>query len=259
MAWIICEGIDRSGKSTVAEQYKNKGFEIHHMSAPDKKYFKTNSKEGYIYLDECLDIYMKFNGKDIFFDRSVYGEKVWPYVYSRESLLPDEDIEILREIEAQNDTRYILMTDPNVEAHWNRCVSNNEPLNIVQFNKAVKLYDNLKKKYNFTEMHLSDFLPQNKVIKKDSVGAQVVQENEEPKTVYQLKLEEANAINMILSSKIVKKRGQVYTDIENGIRSYLQDRLSNIFGSSSSNKLTDEEIVIFKKYVERLKIKMEKQ
>ena len=28
MSWIILEGLDRTGKSTVAELYKEKGFEV---------------------------------------------------------------------------------------------------------------------------------------------------------------------------------------------------------------------------------------
>jgi polyphosphate kinase 2 (PPK2 family) len=117
--FIIIEGIDRSGKSTIAELYKKNGYKIIHMSAPNKKY-KQPGYSGPSYLDEILDIYMEHDGQDVVFDRSAYGEFIWPHVYGRESTLSEDDMEILQEFEERNETLKILMTDPDTEAHWKR-------------------------------------------------------------------------------------------------------------------------------------------
>ena len=94
MAWIILEGLDRTGKSTVAELYKRQGYEVVHMSAPNKK-FTQPGYTGPSYLDEMIDIYMKYSHKDVCFDRSPYGETVWPFVYGRKAQLSEEEIESL--------------------------------------------------------------------------------------------------------------------------------------------------------------------
>ena len=264
MTWIIVEGIDRSGKSSIAEIYKNNGYEIYHMSAPDKKF----NKPGYTgpsYLDECLDIYMHFDGKDVLFDRSIYGEMVWPDVYNRKSQLSSEDIEVLRELEYNNGTEYIFMSDPDFDAYWQRCVANNEPLDRGQFNLAVALYEKLEKRFSFVKRQLSDYnkdMKENEPTITDSKQTELMPINEvgikENKSIYQMKLEEANAINMILSSKIIKKNGKIYENIEKSIRVHLQEKLSDIFSSKIKNNiLTDEEVFIFRKYVDRLKYKME--
>jgi len=264
MAWIIVEGIDRSGKSSVAELYKDRGYEVYHMSAPDKKYMEPGYT-GPSYLDECLELYMHFDGKDVLFDRSIYGEMVWPDIYGRKSQLSSEDIEVLRELEENNDPTYIIMSDPDFDAHWKRCADNNEPLNRNQFNMAVALYDKLTARFLFEKKQLSDY---NKDMKeKDTVKEQEATNVEIKKTVdrsneksvHQLKLEEANAINTVLSSRIIKKKGTAYDAIEDSVRTHLQGKLSGIFGNNANNTLTSEEIFVFKKYVEQLKKKMESQ
>jgi len=102
VAWIILEGLDRSGKSTLAEIYKNQGFQIVHMEAPNKRYFKPGYA-GASYLEEILEMYSKYAGKDVVFDRSPYGELVWPEIFGRQALLDDEDFEYLRQIEFNNE------------------------------------------------------------------------------------------------------------------------------------------------------------
>ena len=92
MAWKVICGIDRSGKSTVAEFYKTQGYEVIHLSAPDKKY----SRSGYVgntYFEDMIELLMSKTGKDVFWDRSWYGERVWPFVYGREPQLTEEDVE----------------------------------------------------------------------------------------------------------------------------------------------------------------------
>ena len=156
MAFILIEGIDRSGKSSVAKYYRSQGYEVVHMSAPDKKYF-NDKYVGPSYLDECVDMYMKYSGKDVVFDRTPYGELVWPDIYGRKPMLDLEDIEVLREMEDSNDAIRILMCDPDFDAHWKRCVENNEPLNRPQFNKAAAYYERLTSSHNFNLRCLGDF------------------------------------------------------------------------------------------------------
>lgn len=269
MAWIILEGIDRSGKSTVASYYEKQGYEVFHMSAPDKKY-SVPGYTGPSYIDDCLDIYMHFDGKNVVFDRSIYGEMVWPDVYGRETQLSYDDFEALRELEKSNNTQYILMSDPDFDAHWQRCVNNKEPLTRGQFNSAVAFYDKLATRFDFKRLSLADMKKElaitDEVVKptntpsadKVTVKADVIQDTN--KSINQLKLEEANAINSILLGPILKKKGKVFSDIENSIRAFLQDRLASIFSASHSQKsFTEEEISILKLYVERLKQKMEKK
>ena len=72
MAWIQVEGVDRSGKSSVAEMYKTQGYEVVHMDAPDKKYF-IPGYSGPSYLEEMVDMYTKYSGKDVVFDIRIVG------------------------------------------------------------------------------------------------------------------------------------------------------------------------------------------
>lgn len=260
MTWIVIEGVDCSGKSSVSDIYKQKKYEIHHMSAPDKK-FSEPGYAGVSYLDECLETYMHFDGKDVVFDRSIYGEMVWPDVYGRKNQLSSEDIEVLRELEQNNNTEYILMSPTDYEAHWQRCVESKQPLNRGQFNMSIALYDKLEKRFSFQKKVLSDY--NEDMINNDKKDTDVILDptpKEEDKSIYQLKLDEANAINLILSAKIVKRKGSIYDVIEKSIRAHLQEKLSNIFNNNNANNsLTNDEIFIFKKYVSKLKQTMEKK
>lgn len=278
MAWIILEGLDRTGKSSVGELYKRQGYEIIHMSAPNKKY----SQPGYTgpsYLDELLDIYMRSSGKDVVFDRSGYGEFIWPFVYNRKSQLTDEDIEVLQDIENQNDVQKILMYDANTEAHWKRCVDNNEPLTRPQFNQANVLFDKMARKYGFDRKQLGDFAAlQKSVVSPVSsnvqpnagnvVEAPVEQVGEAPdvsgrqvssseKSRELLKLEKANAINDVLSKRIIKSKGAIYDDLEKDIRDFLHAKLSTIFGENEAKGFTPDEVQILKIYCKQLKQKLE--
>ena len=262
MAWIIIEGVDRSGKSTAAEYYKESGYEVFHMSAPDKKY----SEPGYTgpsYQDECMDTYMHFDGKDVVFDRSIYGEKVWADVYGRKSMLSIEDFEPLKEMEESNQTEYILMHDPDFDAHWQRCVDDKEPLNRGQFNMAVGLYERLQKGHSFIPRELSFYADKLKEVEEpEAVEAEPsvtkVEKTPTNKSIHQLKLEEANAINNILNSRIVKKRGSAYDSLEKSIRSHLQSKLADLFGNETKNKgFTDKEVEILKVFIKRITDKQE--
>lgn len=283
MAWIILDGLDRSGKSTLAKLYENQGYKLVHLSAPNKKY-TAPGYSGPSYLDEMLDLYMKYNAVDTVFDRSVYGELVWPLVYGRKAQLDEDAFEILKEIESNNETEYYLMYDSNVEAHWKRCVDNKEPLNRNQFNQAGLLFDRLATKHGFTKIQLQEAVNgtancvvpvmtdaekkkfddsmKNVITVQNSTSTVVINSDDvalkATKSPEQLKLEKANAINDVLSKRILKQKGAQYDNIENDIRDFLTGRLSTIMGGgTSSSSLSKEEIEILKVYCQQIKKKME--
>jgi dephospho-CoA kinase len=138
MSLIITEGVDKIGKSTIASLYSDLGYEVVHMSAPDKK-FNDPKYIGPTYFDEMVEMYQNISG-DVFFDRSIYGETIWPRVYKRRPQLLEPDINYLRDLENELGVRRILLVDEDVEAHWARCVKNKEPLTREQFDKALLRY-----------------------------------------------------------------------------------------------------------------------
>jgi len=274
--WYVLEGLDRTGKSSVSEYYATKGFEIVHLSAPNKKY----SVSGYVgpsYLDEMVDLLMSKDGQDVVWDRSWYGEMIWPHVYGREPQLSEDDLEVIREFEERNQTAHILMIDPNVEAHWKRCVDNKEPMNRVQFEKARQLYSKMAHTYNFAVTSLPQFLehtpdatttknppvvtttPPSNPNPPSSVSVKAVVDSPgKPKiTPEQEKLERANAINSILKLKrIFKQEMWPYNELETGVRHYLNDQLGDLLGlQKQAQSLTKEDIQIVKEFVKRLKDK----
>lgn len=283
MAFLILEGLDRTGKSTVAELYKRRGYEIVHISAPDKKYTEPGYT-GPSYLDEILELIMQYDGKDVVWDRSWYGETVWPHVYSRQPLLEDEELDILRDFETKNSAQRILMIDSNTEAHWKRCVENNEPLDVQQFKLSSALFNKMAHKYNFIPQQLEDFDVQGELEKKDTApseeeadgsdaGSEATlsdagtvssddsgkttesQQADSGKTQEQEKLEKANAINSILSKRIVRSKGLIFDTLEADIKIFLQQQLSNLLGTPSEDSLSDEEVQILKIYCQRIKEK----
>lgn len=259
--FVILEGLDRTGKTTVADIYKNKGFEVIHLSAPSKKYTQPGYS-GPSYLDEMLELYVSKSGVDVIWDRSIYGELVWSPIYNRNALLSEEDIEILREIEAQNTTQYILMHDPDIEAHWDRCVQNREPLTKAQFIHANRLYAQLKDKYGFEKKTLNDFVEN--ISKPTDATIEVAKESEDTKpmevkkmeqeiTPEQKRLMQANAINDVLSARILKKKGDFYDVVENKIRNFLNNELSVLIGMNASTKadFSPEEILFLKTLIKQ--------
>lgn len=280
MSWIILEGIDRSGKSSVANLYKAKGFELIHMDAPDKKYIEKGYA-GPSYVDDMMEMYLSYDNKDVIFDRSIYGECIWPHVYGRDPMLSEDDFEMLREFEDRNHTERILMVDPDKDGHWKRCVDNKEPLNLNQFKIADKLYTRLAHEHLFIPRQLSDF----KKLDKDKVESATSESdpvNEEKKPIdarkakndvdannsiadaqvqkeagaSKLKLEKANAINQILSKRVVKQKGEIYDLLEKDIRTHLETLLSAIFGTNNQDEeFSQDEIVILKMFARRIKEK----
>jgi thymidylate kinase len=280
MAWILVEGLDRSGKSSIAEMYRKKGYTVVHMEAPSKKYY-SDTYAGESYLEELVRMYSKYEGQNVLFDRTVYGELVWPNIYGRLPLLEAEDLEYLAQIEKNNSAEKILMFDANTEAHWQRCVANNEPLTRQQFGRASIFYDRLAKEYGFKKKQLTDFeefngLKQsstNTPIQSGSGSNNRSDENvaETKSTVVSgnrttdsrssvetlaNKLEMANAINDVLEGKILKKKGGLYDELENEIKSFLQGKLEEIFVGKPEKNFSTDEITILKSMAQRIKEKM---
>lgn len=269
MAWTILCGIDRSGKSTVAKHYESKGYKYVHFSAPEKKYYQPGYT-GPSYLDDLVEMLVGLSGQDVVFDRSWYGEAcIWPFVYGRTPLLGEDDLEILRDIENQNDTTRILMEDPAVEAHWQRCFDNKEPLSRSQFNSARQLYNAMAIKYDFSTSSRDEFLskeedtmPEKQEIQSPKVEVTnvVKMETSHKLTPEQLKLQQANAINDVLSSRVVKKKGTDYDAIESRIREFLNTELARLLGTAQSTATTglpfsSEEVTLLKALANRVKDK----
>jgi dephospho-CoA kinase len=276
--WIMLEGLDRAGKSTIAELYARKGYEVVHMSAPDKKY-TLPGYSGPSYLDDLLEMVMLYDGKDVVWDRTWMGETVWPHVYNRKPLLDDDDIEILQEYEARNNTSRILMIDTDVQAHWQRCVANKEPLTQVQFKIASSLYQKMAHKYNFIPQELKDFpdakteaTKQNSSSPKQEAAVKLagqaasdisVSVVDGAKSVTKIKveneldkLEKANAIRDVLAKPLFKssKTGNKALEaLEDDVKNYLKGQLSTILGTNTADELTSEEVQILKLYCKQLK------
>ena len=256
MSLIILEGLDRTGKSSVAAHFEGKGFELIHQSAPPKGMTVD------LFLEEQMQLIASAAGKDIVLDRSYYGELVWPQIYGRDSLLPEESIEALRELEESVGVTRIMMHDPNVEAHWKRCVDNKEPLTKPQFVRARALFSTMADKYGFVRKTLQDF-PDIEVVQPEvKTGVAPDQQVEKIAPVIkltneQIKLETANAINDILSKRLIKQKGPIYDKIEVNLRTYLNTELGKILGTKTENisttQFSTEEVELLRFFCKKLK------
>lgn len=269
MSWILLEGLDRSGKSTVAEYYRRQGHEVVHMSAPNKRYHKPGYS-GPSYLEEIVEMYSVYAGKDVVFDRTPYGELIWPEVFNRLPLLNEEDYEYLAQLEYNQGAVKYMMFDEDTEAHWKRCMDNKEPINRIQFVQATRLYDKLELERDFEKKQLGDFAAlakESEQLKKASKKTPT-DEKASPETFkfgltgsktmsMEDRLDKANAIKTLLSTKIVKKKDSVYEELEQDIRAFLQTELAALFTTKSEQAFTDDEVKILKIYAQRIKAKME--
>lgn len=267
MALVLLEGLDRTGKSTVASYFESLGFQLIHLSAPPKG---TTSDQ---YFQEMVDLVSSAATKDIVLDRTHYGELIWPTIYGRQPLLDEEMIEAIREIEDTVGVQRIWMTDDDLKAHWQRCVDNKEPLDKAQFTRARGLYSTIAQKYNFEKVTLQSFLKQfpdaqafveqqkTSSLEEKTLQPHTVETNTTPnptpikslKTPEQHKLEVANTINEVLSKRILKGKGLVYDDLENELRHFLNLKLGRLLGGGDSTELTlsPEEIKFYKAMYKR--------
>lgn len=260
MSLVLLEGLDRTGKSTVAAYYESLGYEKIHLTAPPKELFQPGYT-GPSYLDMMVDLLQEASTKDVVMDRSHYGELVWPEIFGRKSLLSEEDIEVLRELEDAVGVTRIMMHDTNLEAHWKRCVDNKEPINKQQFSRARGLYSQIAMKYGFELMTLPNFIkkfpdaqdfvvqqaPAPSIESTSKDVSEAVTVTVPSTTKEQQKLMEANAINDIMSKRILKGKGQAFDQLENDIRNFLNSKLAKLLGGSDNEpKLTKQEVEFFK-------------
>jgi hypothetical protein len=255
LSLIILEGLDRTGKSSVAAYFEAKGYELVHQSAPPKGMNPDT------YLEEQIQLVSQAAHKDIVLDRSYYGELVWPQIYGREPLLNDDGgLEALRELEESVGTTRILMHDPNVEAHWKRCTDNNEPLTKLQFTKARAAFSAMADKHGFQKKTLLDFpevplVPQETKVKSETERAVAVPPAAKL-TNEQMKLETANAINEVLGKRIVKQKGPIFDKIEINLRTFLNTELGKILGTKTENtvqQFSNEEVEMLRFFCKQLK------
>lgn len=274
--WIVLEGLDRTGKSTVADHFVSEGFTYVHFMAPDKKY-KDPSYSGPSYLEDTMAMLKEYDGQDVVFDRSWYGEMVWPKVYGRDPQLSIDELSLIKRLEAKNNVKKYLMIDSEVEAHWQRCVDNKEPLDRQQFNAASRLFGRMAHTQEFIPMSLGDFnaqiagntweadtpveegnadaqgavdnveTPSPAVLKKQ---AEPIPRKSETPTQIKEKLEKANAINSILSKRIVKQKGLIFDAIEGEIKNFLGARLSELMGTGApqAESLSKDEVQMLKMF-----------
>lgn len=266
---VIIEGLDRTGKSTISDHFKSQGFEYIHMSAPNKKYV-SRDYTGPSYLDEMIELLLSLSCRNIVLDRSHYGERIWPYVYGRQSLLTEDDIEVLREIEATLEVRRILMVDPDIEAHWKRCVDNKEPMDRRQFDMARTLYSEFPDKYGFEVWTLPQFLesltqkgqpvkvPEPPTFSLETPKAISFElPKEEVMTPEQKRLAYANAVNDLLSKPLIKQKKWPYNELEDELKVFLNGKLGDLLGQANTN-LSPEDIKIVKEFVTIFKNKNKK-
>jgi thymidylate kinase len=264
MALVCIGGLDRTGKTSVAELYRSKGFTVVHLSAPDKKYFDP-SYRGPSYFEDYIDMLMSFGSKDVVMDRFWDGELIWPQVYGRTPMLSEQEIDQIREIEMGMGASYILMHDPDYENHWKRCVENNEPLTKPQFVKARSLYYSIAEKYNFTKATIRNFFPnmeddKTKNEAEKSMSHELVAANPVNHVPVELqKLELANAINDVLSKRVIKAKGDIYDSLESDVRDFLLGKLGNIFGEDKGSSFTKDEVKMLKLLCKRFEVKENKK
>lgn len=290
---IICvEGLDRTGKTSLVKELEKKGFKSIHFSAPDKKYFNPGYT-GPSYAEDMAELFVTFGNQNIVLDRSHYGEQIWSSVYNRPTTLNQDDLNMLIPLEGPN-VRRILMHDPDINAHWQRCVENKEPLDQVQFSHARKLFHSLVDLYGFEVKSLKD-IPQlvaeitgEKQLTKSidstannansdvvvlssssergvvvsssaSIGenaTNLVKIKDNTMTPEQLKLLQANAINDVMTGRIVKKKGDAYDILEDKIRMFLNTELAFLLGTNKMNSsFTEEETMILRALVNKVKEK----
>ena len=151
MALVYTEGLDKTGKTTVAEYFKKQGYEYIHMSAPAKGHTKSS------YIAEILVIIANTSGKNVYLDRGWVGEAVWPQIYNREPLLDNTDIiifNLLCERIHDGDVSYIYMYDDNKEAHQERLRKFKEPS--YDYDKVYNLYKEVMEEYSFEFITFQD-------------------------------------------------------------------------------------------------------
>lgn len=144
MSLILLEGMDKVGKSTVAQHFVDNGYEYIHMSSPPKYI----SREDYLAL--MFTIVANTANKNVVIDRTWYGELVWPYAYGRTPLLFDHEVKLIDnmcETLHNGIVQKIYMHDDNVDGHKYRMLKFKEPS--YNYDLVWNLYNSKMIEYNF--------------------------------------------------------------------------------------------------------------
>lgn len=148
---VVLEGMDRTGKSTLAAKYAALGFEVLHFSAPPK----GATPEGY--FAETLKLVASTYGKKVVWDRSHYGELIWPQVFGRMPLLSESSVSqvdgIIRTLH-RGEFEKIYMHDPDMAAHKSRLLADNEPK--YDYELVSSIHRDIATRYHFTFKTLND-------------------------------------------------------------------------------------------------------
>lgn len=136
---IVLEGLDKTGKSTVAEHFRKKErFEYIHMTAPAQWHTPQS------YMTEMLHLIASTSGKNVVIDRSWYGELVWPNVFYRTPLLSYSDADALTSVARtvhRGQIELFYMYDPDHDAHLARISKFAEPTYDLDYVRS--LYDSV--------------------------------------------------------------------------------------------------------------------
>lgn len=143
---IIIEGLDRSGKSTLAQLLSDQyGFPIVHCAKPKGDPFK-----------EYLELFKKYDGEDVIFDRFYHGEFVYSELYRDGCTIDDFQLHQLDMLAMANSTLLIYATADN-DTITARCKATNESLEAFNYlddiPKAKHLYKDV-----FSRSYLNYFL-----------------------------------------------------------------------------------------------------
>lgn len=286
MGKIIClEGTDRSGKSTIAEHYKQLGFEVIHFSAPDKKYFKSDYC-GPSYAEDQLDLIATFHDKDVILDRTPHlGELVWPTIYNRKPALDQVDIEYIHEMLSKMGAQFWILHDDDITAHWQRCVNNKENLTRIQFEQARHIYTQIAHELEIPMISMPKYMQsigkqdtkevaenvaiddsESTVCIKDaqvSISPELFKKTEPP-PILDLesplgRLDYANKLNKVLSKRIIRTTDPVSDIIESELREFLETKIAALLGDSvRHNGFTQDEIQILKQFCKQWTSKLNK-
>ena len=144
MSLVLLEGLDKCGKTTVAEYFKKQGYKYVHMTTPPKGISKVE------YFADMMSVILATAGKNVIIDRSWYGECVWPLIFNRESLLSGWDIFLLDQLCKtlhSGNIRKIYMYDDNKEAHIARLLQFKEPS--YDYDTAYKVHKEVMAEHEF--------------------------------------------------------------------------------------------------------------
>ena len=161
MSLIIIEGLDKVGKSSVAEYFTNiLGYKYIHMFAPAT--INRNS-----YLSEMFTVIANTANDNVVMDRSYYGELVWPHVYGRDPMLWNSDMTLLDSMcmSLHHNFQKIYMYDSNKNAHMERILKYKEPS--YDYDLASQLYESTMVDHDFTFLTFQEAEAKGWILKKD--------------------------------------------------------------------------------------------